>query len=114
MNIKKIRPDPSQFRTLILTAIADNFVYENNVKTDRVDGFSLSVVVPDCDYETARLKVKTLPENLSREILATAGVLTITPVNFIGKFYDRKDRNDPSKKTTDISLRADSVEVVNK
>lgn len=108
MNVRNIKLDPAQFTPMLATECNVRFRYVDGQKTDEREGFSITVILPNMNYEKLNLKVESVPENLTRDALASSAPVSIAPVgNFTATLYQ-------GSKGIGISLKADTAEIVKK
>ena len=68
--------------------------YEDGKITDDVEGYRYTVVCPSNKFEKMTVKIKEKnPSITEEEIEANGGTISVTFINFEGKFYQDKNKN---------------------
>lgn len=93
---------------VVLEGVRVSYEYQNNLRTDKVNGLKVTVVLPANRYEKLTVTVADPVDRLSAVLDKTpAGTpVMVAFVNFTAKVY--RDRNGDKA----ISAKADSVRIV--
>lgn len=106
MRISQLKLDMNQFAPMLAADAKERYRYVDGKRTDELDGYGISVILPNLSFEKAMLKVSTLPDNLTHSALMASGPVSIIPVgNFTATLYQ-------GTSGTGLSLKAETAEVV--
>lgn len=98
---------------VLVTDLREVYKYENNKRTDTVDGYRYAVVAPDNKYE--QFSIKTAKAFITPEQLAAAkgGVIKVRVKGFKGRFYRSRDTRD-TRDTRDylFTSTAEALEII--
>ena len=104
MKVNDLKFDNKQFgQKMNLVGVEPSYIYENNKKTDKIDGYKYTVVLLDADYEKITVKIEgaRLVEDQEKYDI---------PIKFTGlevRFYQ-----DFTTKVNHLKAKAKSIEIV--
>ena len=93
-------------KEVLLLDIKEQYAYENNQLTNKLDGYKCKCVLPKNGYEQLVVKIDTNP-HISPDLITSGEPIKVSFENFEGKIY-----RDYQKNTYALSCKAKSLVVL--